>query len=169
MTSDEIRQHISYSTWASNKLLNAALELSEEQQRRDFGVSHQTLLGTLEHIFFADRIWCARAVDPNVIRGAFAEFSPGETLATEWPKVQQRWERWAAALTHQNLVRTVDYKDVKGNAHRTPVWQIVLHVVNHATLHRGQAMSLLRQLGVAPPPTDLIFYYREMGESKVKK
>jgi uncharacterized damage-inducible protein DinB len=161
MTAEELRLHIFYSGWASRKLLDAALALSEEEQRREFGVSHKSLLGTLEHIFFADRIWFSRTVDPRVIRGAFAEFSPGETLVTEWPQVQQRWEIWASALTHQDLVRNVEYKDLKGNPYRTPVWQIVLHVVNHATLHRGQAMSLLRQLGVAPPPTDLIFYYRE--------
>jgi uncharacterized damage-inducible protein DinB len=165
MTQAEIRHHISYSGWASRKLLDATLTLSEEEQRREVGVSHKSLIVTLEHIFFADRIWFARTVDPRVVRGAFGDFSPGETLATEWPQIQTRWENWAAALTHQDIVRIVDYKDLKGNEHRTPVWQIALHVVNHATLHRGQAMSLLRQLGVAPPPTDLIFYYRE---NKVK-
>ena len=158
MTAEEIQTHIRYSGWASSKLLDAALALGEEEQRREFGVSHKSLIGTLEHIFFADRIWLSRTVDPSVLQSE-------ETLAVQWPKVQKRWEEWAAALTDQEIVRIVDYKDLKGNPHRTPVWQIALHVVNHATLHRGQAMSLLRQLGVAPPPTDLIFYYRE---NKVK-
>ena len=155
MTAEEIRLHISYSGWASRKLLDAALALPEEQQRRDFGVSHKSLMGTLGHIFFADRIWFARMVDPRVLES-------DETLSIAWPQIQKRWEEWAAALTDQDVVRSVEYKDLKGNAHRTPVWQIALHVVNHATLHRGQAMSLLRQLGAAPPPTDLIFYYREL-------
>ena len=161
MTAEELRQHVFYSGWASRKLLDAALELSEEQQRREFDVAHKTLLGTLEHIFFADRIWFARTVDARVISGGFGEFAPGDTLVTAWPTLHKRWEDWASALSHQDILRNVDYKDLKGNPYRNPVWQIVLHVVNHATLHRGQAMSLLRQLGVAPPPTDLIFYYRE--------
>ena len=163
MTTGEIQQHVSYSGWASRKLLDAAMALSDEDQRREFGVSHKSLLGTLEHTYFADRIWFARTVDPRVVTGGFADFSPGDSLATAWPSLMKRWETWAAALSHQDLVRTVSYKDLKGTAYTTPVWQIVLHVVNHATLHRGQAMSLLRQLGVAPPPTDLIFYYREHG------
>lgn len=162
MTAEEIRLHIFYSSWASRKLLDAALALSEEEQQREFGVSHKSLIGTLEHIFFADRIWLARTVDPRVIRGGFGDFSPGETLTTEWPQVQKRWEDWASALSHPDITRVIDYKDLKGTEHRTPVWQVALHVVNHATLHRGQAMSLLRQLGVAPPPTDLIYYYREI-------
>jgi uncharacterized damage-inducible protein DinB len=154
MTPEEIRLHISYSGWASRRLLLAALALPEEQQRREFGVSHKSLMGTLEHIFFGDRIWFARSVDPSVLESE-------ATLSIAWPLLQKRWEDWAAGLTPEEIVRVIDYTDLKGNPHSTPVWQIALHVVNHATLHRGQAMSLLRQLGAAPVPTDLIFYYRE--------
>ena len=50
-----------------------------------------------------------------------------------------------------------------GKTARTPAWQIVMHVVNHATLHRGQAMGMLRQMGMAPPHTDLMMFYRELG------
>jgi len=154
MTPEDARLHIAYSGWASRKLLDAALALSEEEQHREFGVSHKTLMGTLEHIFFADRIWFSRTVDPSVLESK-------ETFSSAWPQLQQRWEQWVSELSPEDLARVIDYKDLKGNEHSTPLWQILLHVVNHATLHRGQAMSLLRQLGVAPPPTDLIFYYRE--------
>jgi len=155
MTPEEIRLHIFYSGWASRKLLDAALALPEEQQHKEFGVSHKSLIGTLEHIFLADRIWFSRTVDPGVLEST-------ETFPVAWPQIQKRWEDWAAVLTPGDITKDIDYTDLKGNEHCTPVWQIVLHVVNHATLHRGQAMSILRQLGVAPPPTDLIFYYREI-------
>lgn len=160
MTAAEIQQHIGYSGWASRKLLDAAFARPDEEQHRDFGISFKSLLKTLEHIFLADRVWFARVADPKVL-------AMDEPLQTAWPKLQQRWETWAAAITHQEIVRTVHYKDMAGNSHSTPVWQIVLHVVNHATLHRGQAMSLLRQLGVVPPATDLIYYYREKNVNKV--
>jgi uncharacterized damage-inducible protein DinB len=156
MTAEEIRLHIFYSGWASRKLLDAALALPEDEQHRDVGISHKSLMGTLDHILFGDRIWFARIADPRVLELK-------EPLAVVWPQVQKRWEDWAVALSHQDIVRTVEYKDSRGNVHRTPAWQIVLHVVNHATLHRGQAMSLLRQLGVTPPQTDLITYYREIN------
>ena len=39
------------------------------------------------------------------------------------------------------------------------VEQIVLHLVNHGTLHRGQVMGMIRQLGIVPPGTDLMHYY----------
>jgi uncharacterized damage-inducible protein DinB len=97
----------------------------------------------------------ARTVDPRVL-------TSDEHFSTQWEKVHKRWESWAAAVTHQDLVRAIDYKDLKGNPQRTPVWQIVLHVVNHASTHRGQAMSLLRQLGADAPNTDLITFYRQL-------
>jgi uncharacterized damage-inducible protein DinB len=161
MTADELRTHIRYSGWASRRLLEAALELDQEQLYRDMGASHKSLVDTLAHIHFADRIWFSRVVDPAVQTSAPADLLPHQSLEREWPAMQRRWEEWADSLTDADLPRVVHYKAMNGDPYETPVWQIVLHVVNHATLHRGQAMALLRQLGVAPPPTDLIFYYRE--------
>jgi len=54
----------------------------------------------------------------------------------------------------------VAYKNIKGEPFQSPVWQIVLHIVNHASYHRGQITTMLRQLGHTPVPTDLIAFYR---------
>ena len=89
--------------------------------------------------------------------------APSDTLAvlqTAWPELLQKWISWADALTDQDMDRVVEYQGADGKAFRNTVTQIVLHLVNHATLHRGQAMAMLRQLGIKPPGTDLIFYYR---------
>jgi len=57
-------------------------------------------------------------------------------------------------------VRTVASKSVDGIAYEIAAGKAVLHLVNHNTLHRGQVMAMIRQLGIAPPPTDLTVYYR---------
>jgi uncharacterized damage-inducible protein DinB len=57
----------------------------------------------------------------------------------------------------------VAYKDMKGNPYSQPLWQLVLHVVNHGTHHRGQVSGFLRVMGHTPPPLDLVFYYREQA------
>ncbi len=54
----------------------------------------------------------------------------------------------------------IEYKDLKGNPYQSPLWQIVLHLVNHGSHHRGQVSGMLRALGKTPPPLDLIAYYR---------
>jgi uncharacterized damage-inducible protein DinB len=64
-------------------------------------------------------------------------------------------------LTRESAASILEYQDLKGNPWRQSVWQIVLHVVNHATHHRGQVSGFLRSMGHTPPPVDLIAYYRQ--------
>jgi uncharacterized damage-inducible protein DinB len=154
MTAKEAQIHFQYSTWASARLLEAALKLSPEDANKDLGCSHKGVLETLNHIHMADRSWLFRVLGETMEQ-------PTEALEVEWPKIQKKWEEWVDALKDEDMTRAIAYKDLKGNFHVSPIWQIVLHVVNHATLHRGQVMAMFRQLGQAPPPTDLIFYYRE--------
>ena len=78
-------------------------------------------------------------------------------LIEEWPRLQAKWEAWADAATDADLARQVPFKSrFVGNA-GLPAWQIVMHVVNHGRLHRGQIVGMLRQLGVKPPATDIVF------------
>jgi uncharacterized damage-inducible protein DinB len=75
------------------------------------------------------------------------------------PRLQAKWEAWANAVSDSVLAHQVPFKSrFVGNA-GLPAWQIVVHVVNHATLHRGQIVGMLRQLGMKPPATDILFYY----------
>lgn len=154
MTAQDARTHIRYSGWASKRLLDAALKMEPEAAAKDMGSSHKGVLDTLNHIHMADRAWLYRVLGDTMEQ-------PKEALEIEWPKIQERWKQWAEALKDEEMTRAIGYKDMKGNFHVSPIWQIVLHLVNHATLHRGQVMAMMRQAGVAPPSTDLIFYYRE--------
>jgi len=162
MTAQEARLHLRYSGWASRKLVEAATQLTPEQRTRAMGVSHESLQRTLGHIYFADSIWYTRTVDPSLPVPNPKDLPSMETLSSEWPKLQQNWEAWADSRGDGDLDRNAQYKLLDGTPFETPVWQIVLHVVNHATLHRGQVVAMLRQLGAKPPATDLIFYYREL-------
>lgn len=157
MTPAEIHTHLRYSTWASQRLLEAAQKLNPDDLTRNVGISHGSILGTLSHIHFVDRIWYSRVVDPkvNVIRE-----SDLATLEREWPVIHRLWETWAAALQPADLARMVAYKALDGTPSETEAEKVVLHLVNHNTLHRGQVMGMIRQLGIAPPSTDLIRYYR---------
>jgi uncharacterized damage-inducible protein DinB len=74
----------------------------------------------------------------------------------------ERWKQWGALLTEESIHNEISYKDSKGNAFVSPIWQIVLQVVNHGTHHRGQVSGFLRAMGHVPPPVDLIAYYREV-------
>ncbi|MEP6960771.1 MAG: DinB family protein [Acidobacteriota bacterium] len=162
MTLDETRLHIRYSGAASAKLMDAARSLSQEDLTRSTGISHGSIAGTLSHIHFADRIWYSRLVDPAEPVYKEVDFADLQTL---WPAIQQKWETWSHSITDADLDRIVPYHSMDNQAHIAKASHIVLHVVNHATLHRGQVVGMIRQLGIRPPATDFMFYLREIGIS----
>ena len=74
-----------------------------------------------------------------------------------------KMESWAEGLQDADLGRMVPCKSPDGIAYQVAAGKTVLHLVNHNTLHRGQVMGMIRQLGIAPPPTDLMMYFRMSG------
>jgi len=158
-----LRTHLAYTNWASNRLVDAAGALPPEELTRDFGTADHSVLGTLAHIYAADRVWLgrirgnppARFIDP-------AKDVRLDALRDDWPRLLEEWRSWAGGMTDESFGARVQYKDLKGNANETPLWQIVMHVVNHATHHRGQVSGFLRAMGHTPPPLDLMAYYRSL-------
>jgi uncharacterized damage-inducible protein DinB len=157
---DALRVHLAYSAWASRLQVEAAAHLSQEELNRNFGTGDKSVLGTLAHIFAADRVWLARL--ENEPRGAFS--SPADhdlaVLASDWPALHGRWQQWASGLAANSLDTPISYTDLRGRPWTQPVWQVALHVVNHATHHRGQVSGFLRAMDRQPPTIDLIHYYR---------
>ncbi len=153
-----LRQHLEYSAWASRKLVQAVKDLSLGDRMRDFGTADKNALGTLVHIFAADRMWLGR-VEGNV-PARFLDVDRDmhmSALERDWPAVQ---DRWIALDVAPDTV--ISYHDLKGNPYQTPFSEIVLHLVNHATHHRGQVAGFLRAMGHTPPSLDLIRFYRDL-------
>ena len=160
ITPDVARTHLAYTEWATARVIGAAHELAPEELIRDFGTADRSVLGTLTHVFGADRVWLAR------IQGGAQEWPREyglEELEKDWREVYRRWREWAGGLDETAIAARISYHDLKGNAWVSPVWQIVLHVVNHGTHHRGQVAGFLRAMGKTPPPLDLIAFYRQGG------
>lgn len=159
-----LRQHFEYTVWASRRLVEAAGGLTQEELTRDFGHADRSVLGTLAHILAADRIWLRRIEGAPPARFLDPERDLRmEALVNEWPEVHRRWLAWLDGQDGASLEGVLHYRDLKGNQHGTSLWQLVLHVVNHASHHRGQVSAMLRAMGRTPPPVDLIYYYRSLG------
>lgn len=165
VTADVLRTHLDYTAWASRRLLDAASQLPESELTHDFRTADRSVLGTLVHIFASERAWLSRLQQvppPAFVTDADRSL---KVLQEDWPRLHQQWQAWARELTNESVQVLLDYADLKGNRYTQPVWQLLLHVVNHATHHRGQVSGFLRSLGHTPPPVDLIFYYRSMLHS----
>lgn len=161
VSADVLREHLRYTAWASQHLVRAVEHLPAEQLARDFQTSDRNILGTLAHVFAADRIWLSR------VQGEAPTSFISETdynlhvLQIDWPPIYEKWNEWAAALTDDTARERISYRNLKGEPYVNTAWEIVLHLVNHGTHHRGQVSGFLRALGHAPPQLDLIYYYRQ--------
>ncbi len=163
VSADTLRLHMDYTTWASQRLMDAAAKLTPEELTRDFKTADKSVLDTLVHIYAADRIWLARVQGET--RATFIDPEDRDLglLQAEWPALLQRWKLWLRDFNDADVLQPVSFKNTKGHAYTQPRWQIILHVVNHGTHHRGQVSGFLRAMGRTPAPLDLMHYYLALG------
>ncbi|HTP35173.1 MAG TPA: DinB family protein [Candidatus Acidoferrales bacterium] len=156
-----LQSHLAYTAWADERLMRAVEQIPLEHLNHDFQTADRSILGTLVHTFAGDRIWVRRVLGEPPAAFVTDEDRSLPALQRQWPGVLNRWQEWAATLQDPSAV--ISYRDMKGNPYESPAWEIVMHVVNHGTHHRGQVSGFLRTLGYVPPALDLIRYYRERG------
>jgi uncharacterized damage-inducible protein DinB len=159
ITSETAQFLIDYTAWASRLMVEAAGRLSPEELTRDFSTADKSVLGTLAHIYGADRAWLARVEGAPQSWLTESDYQLA-VLEKDWPVIHERWGLWAGRLDDAALASELAYTDLKGNPHRQPLWQVVMHVVNHGSHHRGQVSGFLRAMGHTPPGLDMTRYYR---------
>lgn len=164
MNLNDIQQLYAYTEWANALTLDAAEKLSAEQLLQDVQISHGSIFGTLLHMAGAEWIWLERWHGHSPTGAdAWAQWTVEhcgdlQQLRAQWQQVIDKRRAYLASLTDADLPREVSFKRINGEANSLPLVQQMQHVVNHATLHRGQVVGMIRQLGSAPPATDLLFY-----------
>jgi uncharacterized damage-inducible protein DinB len=156
---DDLREHLAYSAWASERLVHAASELSEEELLRNFQTADRSVLGTLVHAFAADRVWLTRLrkTPPQYSSERDHQLS---VLQKEWPELYRQYGEWLGGLNDDAVRADLTYQDMRGREWTQPIWKLLLHVVNHAAHHRGQVSGFLRTMGRVPPVLDLVAFYR---------
>ncbi len=166
MTPEDVNLLYEYNSWANHRALDAASKLTSEQFTKPLGSSFSSVRDTLAHICGAEGIWLERFLgrSPTSFLDA-SQFRDAAVLKHYWDDQEVRLLQFVRGLTQQDVDRVLEYKTIKSGVYRNPLWQSLQHVVNHGTYHRGQVTTLLRQLGVQPAATDLVFFYRERAAS----
>jgi uncharacterized damage-inducible protein DinB len=162
---DEIRTLFSYNRWANYRLLEASRSLSPSAFTRDLGTSHRSLRGTLVHTLWAEWIWLQRWRGTSP-RRVFTEdeFADVDAIAARWAEVEHDRDDLVGGLTEDRLVARLSYENLQGQRWEYPLGRMMQHVVNHSSHHRGQVVTLLRQLGQVPPSTDFLVFFDEGGQ-----
>ena len=162
MTPEQARLIYDYNAWANRRMLDACDALGSEQFTRDLGSSFRSVRDTLPHIMGAEWLWLERwrGRSPTGLPAA-DKFPDLVSLRVHWADVERDLLQFVAGLAAADLVRQLEYRTTEGKQYSQPLWQMLQHLVNHGTYHRGQVTMMLRQLAVKPIATDLIVFYRE--------
>jgi uncharacterized damage-inducible protein DinB len=165
---NDLLELLEYHHWATNLTVNAARALSPEQFTQNLGSSFPSVRDTLVHVFSADRAWLGRLEGQAPPRANAADSVDLNSLLEVWEPVLTRWPIVVESLGDAGRLdtgRLIEYKSFAGDPFTNSLDQIVRHVVNHGTYHRGQVATMLRQLGVQAVSSDLISFYRERAGS----
>lgn len=158
-----LKQMAAYNVWASQKILEVINALTEEKQKADMPSSFTSLYKTVLHMWDAESVWWQRLkmherliVPSENFNGSMQDVSNGLLAQSAL------WKDWVENSTDMALEHVFQYYNNKKELFKQPVWQMVLHVFNHGTYHRGQLINMLRQLGMDKlPQTDFIIWSRK--------
>ena len=162
ITAGAARDLLLYMLWADRQMLKSVRSVRPEDLTRDAGVSFRSLLGTMAHILGGEKLWLSRFLGHpvSVVLGP-DDFPDLLSWITAWEENASGVEAFLAGLTDEQLTVPLTWTNQEGVTHTRSLWQPVLQLVNHSTYHRGQVISLLRQMGYPVECTDLIRYFSE--------
>lgn len=165
MTLQEIRLLNAFNAWATNRIFDAVAHLPEEEYTRDMKSSHGSIHNTLTHMVAAEKIWISRWQGISTATVLTAEDLPTlGALRSFWEQVGYDTAKFLGMMSDKRLQETFAMKTSKGDTYTHLYWQAFQHVVDHSTYHRGQIVTMMRQLGAVPPNTGLITFYRETAK-----
>ena len=158
-------QFASYNKWANARLYEAALALDEVDYRRNVGAFFKSLHGTLNHLLLTDRIWIKRLTGegqhPNRLDAIIHE--DRLQLALTRADEDERIVRYVASLDETALSSPFEYSTTSGKPFKQTRTEVLAHLFNHQTHHRGQAHTILSICtGREPPPLDLLGMQRNL-------
>lgn len=166
MVPEEIRQLYDYNAWANHRALSGAEKLSPEQFTQPMGSSFSSVRDTLAHICAAEWIWLERFQGRSPSALPKTEFPDVKALREHWTAQEERLLNFVHSVTQADIDREFEYNTLKFGTYRNPLWQSLLHLVNHGTYHRGQVTTMLRQHGADPLLMDLMHFYHEQSLAK---
>lgn len=157
-----LQQLAAYNIWANQRILEIILNLPEEKQQQELPSSFKSLYHTVLHIWNAENVWWQRMKLQERITKPFDSFKGTmDELANELLQQNRQWQEWVNNATDAALDHVFQYQTFEKEQFKQPIFQMLLHVFNHGTYHRGQLINMLRQLGVQKlPDTDFIIWSR---------
>ncbi len=164
MNTNEILILYNYNYWANSRILKTAESLDDAQFIAPTRANFSSIRGTLIHIFGTEWMWrmrCQEGISPPAMITEI-NFPTLNAIRLGWQTEEQSMRNYLGRLEDNDLTKRIAYETTRGMRYETPLWQILIHVVNHGTQFRSEAAVLLTENGHSPGDLDFILYLREM-------
>ena len=167
MTIQDLKTLLDFHYWALHRALDAARQLTPEQFTRDLGSSFKSIRDTMAHLYSAEWAWYQRwhGTSPTA-HLSFDQFPDVASVREAWAAQEKKMRAFLESLAEADVTRIIEYRALNGSPGSSSIGEMVQHVVNHGSYHRGQLTTMFRQLGATPAKSmDLIGYFREHATS----
>jgi uncharacterized damage-inducible protein DinB len=165
MDTSTARLFADYRAWADKLTYDAVAALPPGEAGKERATLFKTIIGTLNHNYLIDRIWQAHIEGRDhgfgarnlILHAELPELWAAQRRMNDW------WVDWSAAQSAESLAEIVRFRFIGGNEGAMTRGAILLHVVNHATYHRGWIAEMFFAVPARNPTTDLPVFLGEAG------
>lgn len=154
-----------YNAWANELFLSAVSSLPGKELTAPRPIVFGSLLRTLNHVYAMDYVWqCHLLGKPHGLESRNPEECP---TIHELIEKQRKMDKWyigySDSITEIQSTESIDFTFIGGGTGRMTRQDIIFHVVNHTSYHRGHAADILYNIGISPPTTDFPVFLREQS------
>jgi uncharacterized damage-inducible protein DinB len=154
-----------YKAWADDVFLSAVAEVPPTELTAPHPIVFGSLIRTLHHSYAMDYVWqCHLLGKPHGLTSRSPAHCPAlNELTASQREIDQWYVDYASSIPNDALHEIVDFEFIGGGRGAMTRRDILLHVVNHTTYHRGHAAGMLYHLDMFPPATDLPVFLRQQA------
>lgn len=151
-----------FNCWANDIVCGWLGQISEEQWQQELVSSFNSVSATVLHVAGAEKAWLERCQGQQQVVPLSKEFAGNKAeLLARWQEIYGGLKTFVEQFEEDRLAANLVFKRFNGEENAMPYWQVFAHVFNHSTYHRGQLVTLLRQVGFTRVgSTDLLGFYR---------
>ena len=162
MTKKYFTELAEYHVWANSRICTWLEKISDEQWKQPVVSSFNSIYETTLHIAGAEKLWVERLRRYTNFEVLTQTFNGSKAdLIKTWKGISLDFKRFIDDMPDDLLQEKLFFKNIKGIEHNLPYYQMLAHVINHSTYHRGQVVTMLRQVGFTELSSiDITTYFR---------
>jgi uncharacterized damage-inducible protein DinB len=166
MTKQNFIELADYHVWANGMVCNWIDHISDGQWIQPVVSSFPSIHETVLHVAAAENIWVQRLKKYTEFENLTKSFKGSkDELIKKWKELSQGFREFIENFPEESFSEKLAFKNILGVPHNQPYWQLFMHIINHSTYHRGQLVTMLRQVGYTDISSiDMTTYFRTVHQ-----